>query len=157
MNAILGMAHVMRRGNVSSAQSDQLGKIEMAARHLLGVINDILDLAKIDAGKLVTESVPLRVIDIMRNVVLIMEARAIEKNIRLLVDPVLFDSVFYGDQTRLQQVLLNYVSNAINFSKADASGWVRRGKAYQGIGKWCSNSDSGHVGQCVFGRPPALP
>jgi signal transduction histidine kinase len=86
--------------------------------HLLSVINDILDLSKIDADKLVLEVVLLNLESIVFNVLSMADARAQDKQIELIyeIPPLPLDLL--GDATRLQQALLNYVSNAIKFSDA---------------------------------------
>jgi PAS domain S-box-containing protein len=117
MNAILGMAHLLRRGGVTAKQGEQLDTIRNAARHLLNVINGILDLSKIDAGKFVLESVPVQVDAILANVVSMLTERAAAKGLELGVEAAPLPANLLGDPTRLSQALLNYVGNAIKFSE----------------------------------------
>jgi PAS domain S-box-containing protein len=118
LNAIAGMAHLVRRESLSPLQSERLGKLEHAGMHLLGIINDILDLAKIDAEKLELETVPLQLQTIVSNVLAMTDARAQEKQLELVCEIATLPLNLVGDATRLQQALLNYLSNAIKFTDA---------------------------------------
>ena len=117
MNAILGMAYLMRRDGVSRPQVERLDKIDTASQHLLSVINNILDISKIEAGKFKLEEAPLSIADTLANVNALLTERAREKGIRLFVEARDVPSNLMGDQTRLQQALLNYVTNAIKFTE----------------------------------------
>jgi two-component system sensor histidine kinase/response regulator len=68
MNGIVGMAHLLRRSGVTPQQARHLDNIDYAAEHLLGIINDILDISKIEAGKFVLEAIPVDVSDLLRKV-----------------------------------------------------------------------------------------
>jgi PAS domain S-box-containing protein len=117
MNAIVGLTTILqRRGNLSSDQHDKLGKIAAAADYLLAVINDILDLSKIEAGKLVLEHSVLSLPSMMDNVAVIMAERIQAKGLRFTVDIGQVPPVLRGDATRIQQALLNYLSNAVKFT-----------------------------------------
>ena len=118
MNAILGMTNVLQRDSVTPLQSKRLTKIEAAAKHLLSIINSILDLSKIEAGKFVMEEVLVSVEQLVGNVMSIMSESAIAKGIQLNAELATMPSGLHGDPTRLQQALLNYVTNAIKFSDA---------------------------------------
>jgi len=117
MNAILGMANLLRRGGVTPRQAERLDKIDTASKHLLGTINDILDLSKIEAGKFVIEEAPVAVDGLLGEVYSIMSERAQAKGLRLTIESEDFPDPLQGDPTRLQQALLNYVSNAIKFTE----------------------------------------
>lgn len=117
MNGIIGMATIMRRGDVTAKQADQLNKINTAAEHLLGILNDILDISKIEAGKLVVEEVPVSINNLLANVSSILSEHASDKNIPLLVQTASLPPNLYGDPMRLQQALLNYATNAIKFTE----------------------------------------
>ncbi len=116
MNGILGMAHMLRREGVTARQQDRLDKIDNAAQHLLGIINDILDLSKIEAGKLVLEDTTVVLASLAANVVSMVSERAHAKNIRLIVDVASLPRLL-GDPIRLQQALLNYATNAVKFTE----------------------------------------
>jgi PAS domain S-box-containing protein len=118
MNAIIGMAHLIRRAGVSEEQASRLAKIDAASDHLLNVINDILDLSKIESGKLALASAPVSIHSLLSNIRSIMTSRALEKGIQLRIVSDSFPPDLQGDPTRLQQALLNYVSNAIKFTEA---------------------------------------
>ncbi|MBK6853659.1 MAG: PAS domain S-box protein [Burkholderiales bacterium] len=117
LNAMIGMAHLIRREGLSARQTDRLFKLESSAKHLLEILNDILDLSKVEAGKMMLEAVPLRVESTVANVLSMLGERAELKSLRLLseVDEMPRDLV--GDPTRLQQALLNYANNAIKFTE----------------------------------------
>jgi signal transduction histidine kinase/ActR/RegA family two-component response regulator len=116
MNGILGMAHLLRRDGVTPSQADRLDKIDSAAQHLLGIINNILDLSKIEAGKLQLENTDVVIGALTANVVSMLGERALAKNIRLIVDTQPLPCLL-GDPVRLQQALLNYAANAIKFTE----------------------------------------
>ncbi len=90
MNAILGMAHIMQRETTTLKQAERLEKIDTAARHLLGIINDILDLSKIEAGKFALEEAPLNLPGLLRNLTSILAERIKAKGLRLRVKAVPF-------------------------------------------------------------------
>ncbi|MBP9905281.1 MAG: PAS domain S-box protein [Rhodoferax sp.] len=116
LNAITGMTHLIRRSGVTAEQSERLGKIEMAGSHLLEIINTILDLSKIEAGKFTLEEVALDVGAIVANVASILSHQVQAKKLSFVIDNQLSSCNFVGDPTRLQQGLLNFGSNAIKFS-----------------------------------------
>ena len=118
LNAITGMSYLIRRAGVSPQQADRLNTIEEAGRHLLEIINAILDLSKVEAGKLVLEETEVSVGAITANVASMLYDRAQAKNLKLVVETQQLPRHVLGDQTRLQQALLNYVANAIKFTEA---------------------------------------
>ena len=117
MNAIVGFASILRRGGVTAQQAELLDKIGAASEHLLATINDILDLSKIEAGKLVIEQTPVSIAALLGNVRSILGERARAKGLELRIDCPAFPDGLYGDPTRLQQALLNYATNAIKFTE----------------------------------------
>ena len=118
MNGILGMAHLLRRSEVTPQQAGRLDQIQASADHLLSIINDILDISKIEADKIVLENVPLAIDSLLDNVRSILAERARHKGIRVLFDVPALPPDLYGDPTRLQQALLNYASNAVKFTES---------------------------------------
>ncbi len=116
ISAILGMTHILRRGHASEAQQDRLGKIESSGRHLLGIINDILDISKIEAGKLQLEEVPVAVADLPANVASMLADRITSKKLRIVLETDPVPRGLLGDPTRLTQALLNLASNAVKFT-----------------------------------------
>jgi PAS domain S-box-containing protein len=118
LNAIVGMAHVMRRAGVSPEQSGHLDKIDAAGHHLLNVINSVLDLSKIEAGKFVLEETRVSIGAIPVNVASILTPSAQAKHLKLTVEAEPLAHHVLGDPVRLQQALLNYASNAIKFTES---------------------------------------
>jgi two-component system, chemotaxis family, sensor kinase Cph1 len=117
LNAVLGMVHLMRQQALPATQAERLDKIEVAGRHLLDLINAILDLSKIEDGKLNLDESGVRVDAIMRNVVAMLSDRVAEKGLKLRVQLKPWPSDLLGDAARLQQALLNYASNALKFTR----------------------------------------
>ena len=118
MNAILGMVNILRREGVTPGQSEHLGKIDTAGEHLLSLINNILDLSKIEAGKFELEEAPVNIDTLVGNVRLIMAERALAKGLRLVAETDRVPFGLVGDSTRLQQALINYTTNAVKFSRS---------------------------------------
>jgi PAS domain S-box-containing protein len=119
LNAVIGMCHLALKTELTPRQEDYLGKIRVSADALLGVINDILDYSKIEAGRLVIEHVPFDLDAVIANVVDIMSLGAEEKQLEFLLSvgedvP----SGVVGDPLRLGQVLLNLVGNAVKFTES---------------------------------------
>jgi two-component system sensor histidine kinase/response regulator len=117
MNGILGMASLLRRSRLEPEQSARLDKIDTAAQHLLGLINDILDLSKIEAGKFELEEAPIDLDLMLQNLSALVSERVRAKNLHLLVNAEPIAGTLMGDPTRLQQALLNYLTNAIKFTE----------------------------------------
>lgn len=117
LNAITGMAYLIRRGGLSLQQTEQLGKLESASAHLLETINAVLEISKIEAGKYVLEETALSVESVIGNVVSIMQNRVDAKGLKLRTELCPLPCRLLGDATRLQQALLNYISNAVKFTE----------------------------------------
>jgi two-component system sensor histidine kinase/response regulator len=118
MNAIIGFAHLLRRGLQDPRQQEQLSRISDAAHHLLAVINDILDLSKIEAGKIELEQADIVVERVVERVCALIRDKAEAKGLELLVDLHELPPVLRGDELRLSQILLNFASNAVKFTEA---------------------------------------
>jgi two-component system sensor histidine kinase/response regulator len=118
MNAIIGLTHIAQRSAANSEQQDRLGKVAEAAHHLMGIINDVLDISKIEAGKLQLEQTAFSLTQICTSTCEMVAERAQAKRLPLScdIDPALPASVL-GDPLRVQQILLNFLSNAIKFTK----------------------------------------
>ena len=119
LNAILGMTESLQDeiyGSVSILQKRSLGSIEAAGEHLLHLINDILDVAKIDSGQVTLELEPTNIPDLCQSSLTFVREFAHKKQIRLTQEfsPSLPD--FYLDQRRLKQVLINLLNNAVKFT-----------------------------------------
>jgi PAS domain S-box-containing protein len=117
MNGIIGMANVLRREGVTPQQAQRLDAIDTSAQHLLSVINNILDLSKIEAGKLTLEEAPVVVSSLLANVSSILADRVKAKRLHLLIETGHLPHQLLGDPTRLQQALLNYATNAVKFTE----------------------------------------
>jgi PAS domain S-box-containing protein len=133
MNAIIGMAHLMRNGGVTPKQRMQLDKIDAASEHLLNIINDILDLSKIEAGKLTLEETDISIDSLLNNVASILSARVSAKGLALRLDTGGLPRHLRGDPTRLMQVLLNYANNAVKFT--DTGSITLRGRVIDDTGE----------------------
>ena len=117
MNAIIGFTHLLRQDLQDPVGLARLGKIKDAADHLLSVINDILDLSKIDAGKLELESADFSLDQLLQRCCGQVAEQARAKGLGLQVDTDAVPDGLRGDPTRLSQGLLNLLSNAVKFTE----------------------------------------
>ena len=117
MNAILGLTHLMRRAGATPDQTERLTKIDSAGRHLLSIINDILDLSKIEAGRLQLESTDFHLSAILDNIYSLIGDSAESKGLAIEVDGDAVPVWLKGDPTRLRQALLNFAGNAVKFTE----------------------------------------
>ena len=116
INAIIGLNYLLRRRGATPEQIERLDKIDNSSRHLLSIINDILDLSKIEANRLQLERTDFPLSAILDSVASIIGQSARDKGLRVEIDR---DSVplwLRGDPTRLRQALLNYAGNAVKFT-----------------------------------------
>jgi len=118
LNIMKGMAYAMRRTGLAPKQEECLAHIDAAGAHLLTMVSDVLDLAKIEAGKLELEHVEINVAQIAAEIVDMLRGNALLKNISLVIEMQAVTSPLLGDATRLRQALLNYLSNALKFTEA---------------------------------------
>ncbi len=118
MNAILGLVFILKKSNLSDDNKLLLGKIHTAGQSLLGIINNVLDISKIESGKFELEMSVFNLHEILDNLATIMMFGASERNIDLIIHPPVSVNVhrLKGDSLRLQQVLVNLVGNAIKFT-----------------------------------------
>lgn len=116
-HGILGMTNSLRRAGVTPQQEDKLKKMEVATHHLLEIINSILDLSKIEAGKINLEELPIDIKSIFTNIMYILSDSAKSKNINLIVENQEWPLNLCGDAIRIQQALLNFGINAIKFTE----------------------------------------
>ncbi len=123
MNAVIGMTEILLRTNMTEEQREYLGNIRSSGNALVSIINDILDLSKIEAGKmeLVEDVYDIRMV--LKDIKLIIENRIEEKQIKLLfeIDDRLPGSL-YGDALRIRQIMINLLNNAVKFTE---EGYVR--------------------------------
>ncbi|OAI04926.1 hypothetical protein A1353_12120 [Methylomonas methanica] len=119
LNAILGFSKLMRKNpQLSDEQRQNLDIINRSGEHLLALINDVLEMAKIEVGRLHLENAPFDLGNMVRDITDMMSVRAAEKGLRLLIDQASqFPRFIVGDEARLRQVLINLVGNAIKFTQ----------------------------------------
>ncbi len=117
MNAIIGLTHLLRRAGATPQQAERLAKIDGAGRHLLAIINNILDLSKIEAGRMQLESTDFRLSAVLDNVGSIITQSARDKGIQVELDHDTVPLWLRGDPTQLRQALLNYAGNALKFTE----------------------------------------
>ena len=134
MNAIIGFTKVLLKSELTAKQKEYLSAIKMSGDALIVLINDILDLAKVDSGKMVFEKIPFKMKSSISAMLHLFETKILEKNLKLLVD---YDKnipdVLLGDPVRLHQIILNLVSNAVKFTA--------KGKIYVSV-RLLSNNDN---------------
>ncbi|MCX7250804.1 MAG: response regulator, partial [Burkholderiales bacterium] len=117
MNAVMGMTLLALRADPPPKVRDYLQKIQSSSRHLLGVINDILDISKLEAGKVALEQVEFDLEQMLDDVVSVISEKAASKGLKLIVE--VADEMpmqLVGDPLRLEQVLINLASNAVKFT-----------------------------------------
>lgn len=117
MNAIIGITYLLTRENPTPKQSERLQKINTAAQHLLSVINDILDLSKIEAGRLQLETTDFGLDDVFDHVATLIGETARAKGLRVEIDRGNVPQRLSGDPTRLRQAILNFAGNAVKFTE----------------------------------------
>ena len=117
LNAILGYSELIElgvSGELSKDVRDQIGRIRRAAKHLLGLVNDILDLAKFEAGRLSVGNAPAFAAEAVASALVLVQPQAEARNLKLVVTPdVATLPAFIGDSERVRQVLVNLMSNAV--------------------------------------------
>lgn len=116
LSAISGMAKLIGREPLSTNQYENLRKLEIAIKHLNSTINDILDLAKIEAGRLVLEQIPLNIDLIFEDIAGMVQSNLDIKGLKLKITVDTIPAGLLGDPTRIIQAILNYIGNAIKFT-----------------------------------------
>jgi len=118
MNAIIGLSHLCLQTDMSRKQHDYLQKIHGSAKSLLGILNDILDVSKIEAGKMEMDRMPFDLEEVMDNLATILGNKSHEKNLEFLLETAPdVPSLLIGDPLRLSQVLINLAGNAVKFTE----------------------------------------
>ncbi len=118
LNALLGLSHLLRSDPLSPTQRERLDKMDGAGRHLLSLINDILDLSKVEAGRLQIETGNFHLSAVLDNVDSLIRDSALAKGLTVTCDPYGVPLWLRGDATRLRQALLNFAGNAVKFTDA---------------------------------------
>ncbi len=117
INSVLGICYLMQQENLTSKQQNYIHRLERSGENLLGLINEILDISKIEAGKLELVQAPFSFNTVLSDTLQSLQQKADEKGIRLLSKTTReLDQMIAGDALRLSQILLNLVSNAIKFT-----------------------------------------
>ena len=116
MNAIIGLTHLLRDDSPTPSQENKLNKIAAAAKHLLGIINDILDISKIEAGRMEMASIDFSMAEVMNNVYGQVAERVNTKGLCFTTSIATLPPVLHGDAMRLTQILLNFIGNAVKFT-----------------------------------------
>lgn len=116
LNAIIGLTHILIERSRDAEEQVRLRKIEGAAKHLLSIINDILDLSKVEAGKLRVEQTAFLVQDVVATVQDAIAVRAADSGLSLVVDLDPDVPALVGDPVRITQVLMNLAANAVKFT-----------------------------------------
>ena len=118
MNAIIGLSHLALKTDLSPQQRNYVGKIHQSGTHLLGIINDVLDISKIEAGKLEVERAPFDLEKLMDNLANLVGEKVSTAGLELVFD--IASDVprqLIGDALRLGQILINYTNNAVKFTR----------------------------------------
>ena len=117
LNGILGFSSLLKKSELSPRQKSYLSTIHTSAENLLGILNQVLDFSRLEAGKIVLESMPFSLRDLLHDIMTLLSTSAHEKQLELV--SLIYEDTpnnFIGDPLRLQQVLTNLVSNAIKFT-----------------------------------------
>ncbi|MDQ3081528.1 MAG: ATP-binding protein, partial [Gemmatimonadota bacterium] len=121
LNAILGYSELMElgiSGDLTEAMRKQVGRIRISAKHLLGLVNDILDLAKVEAGRLSVANAAAAISDAVTAAVTLVQPQALARNLKVLTDEVGASAPRYvGDEERVRQILVNLLSNAVKWTE----------------------------------------
>lgn len=122
LNAVVGLAYLMGKTDLDEYQRSNVDKIRMASNTLLGIVNDVLDLSKIEAGELELEDRPFSLVAVVQEVSLMFSEMALAKNLCLEMPEPFSLQVdrLMGDEVRMRQVLINLINNAIKFTECGA-------------------------------------
>ncbi|MET0350745.1 MAG: ATP-binding protein, partial [Rhizobacter sp.] len=117
MNAVIGLTHLLRRDTTDAAQAERIDHVADAAQHLLHIINDVLDMSRIESGKLSLESIAFDLDALLARCCALVEGAARAKGLVLRNDSAGLPQRLLGDPTRLSQALVNLLSNGVKFTE----------------------------------------
>lgn len=125
LNAILGFAQILKMGKLTPNQKDSTNEISTASEHLRNMINEVLDLSRIDSGTLDVSIETFDIETLVKETLLLVKHRAEKRGIQIDLDKQSFDKFkAEGDQIRCKEIILNLLSNAINYTHANGKVWV---------------------------------
>jgi CheY-like chemotaxis protein len=144
MNGVLGMVQLLEDTPLTPEQEELLRTLKNSAQYLLGLLNDILDLSKIEAGKMTLEQIPVNLTELAHEAVALFGGRASEKGITLQaqIDPNAPEWVL-GDSVRLRQIVANFISNAIKFTHEGSVSLIVMPSPTYPQGVWIGVQDTG--------------
>lgn len=119
LNGVIGMSNILMLDNPREDQKENLNVLKFSANNLLSLINDVLDINKIESGKIELEKAPFKIYDLAHNIYLAFRDRAERRGLsfKLTISDDLNEIGIIGDQTRLTQILSNLIENALKFTK----------------------------------------
>lgn len=120
LNAVLGYSELLElgiSGPINDKMREQIGRIRMSATHLLGLVNDILDLAKVEAGRLQVSNGPCSASGTLAAAISLIQPQAAARGLELTLPPTDETTIYRGDDERVRQVLVNLLSNAVKFTE----------------------------------------
>jgi PAS domain S-box-containing protein len=121
LNAVLGFAQLLSLGTLSSGQRESVDQVVKAGRHLLNLINEVLDIARIESGELGLSSEAVLVRDLVREAVDLIRPAADQHEVSIEIEDTRADAYVFADQHRLRQILLNLLSNAVKYNHPGGS------------------------------------
>jgi signal transduction histidine kinase/ActR/RegA family two-component response regulator len=135
LNAILGFGQILDMDKLTVDQRESVAQINRGGKHLLGLINEVLDIARIEAGRMELSPEPVRVADVFQEVLDLVRPLGARRDLRFRVDPAAADGhVVLADNQKLKQVLLNLLSNAVKYNRAGGE-----------VGLWCEAAGPGRL------------
>jgi signal transduction histidine kinase/ActR/RegA family two-component response regulator len=122
LNSVLGFAQLLELDDLTPQQADNVQRILKGGKHLLGLINEVLDLARIESGRFSLSPEPVGMVEALRDALDLIQPLAVQRNVKIKSDVAIHcDLHVYADRQRLKQVLLNLLSNAIKFNHSGGS------------------------------------
>jgi PAS domain S-box-containing protein len=117
LHILIGLLQLIDKEDVNSKVREYLLESKLSSQHLLSIVNDILDISKIESGEMTLQLKPVDLVELIKSIKVIFQPQAIEKNIKLNIFVDSKCSILLGDEIRIRQVLINFVSNAIKFTE----------------------------------------